>query len=1218
VNLRCVKCGNSFALPPAETLAPDATVSCPQCGARYRRGARPTVSSAPPPPAPAEAPAENPPAVRTTPIAQQRRVATPVFEAGDLIGGRYRVRAFLAQGGMGEVYEAEDQELRVEVALKTIRPRDSEDDVALERLKREIQLARRVTHPNVCRIFDVGYHVAGQRRIAFLTMELLRGETLAARLQRAGRFEPPAALPIVRQIGAALDAAHRAGVIHRDFKSENVFLVPDESEEGGVRAVVADFGIARAGQQEAMRLTQTGGVIGTPAYMAPEQLEGREVTAAADLYAFGLVIYEMVTGQLPFMGDTAISTAVRRLTEAPTSPRTFVPDLDGRWEAMILRCLARQPEERFATASEAIAALAADQPVALPPSAPSAVPPRVTPAPEAPLPPEAPPSPAPAGRRQRRLAILLVALLAVAITSAVVRIRALREDDLVPIAPRRSVAVLGFRNVAGREDAAWLSTALGEMLSTELSAGEGLRAVPGENVARARIELGGLGLNDNDTLSRETLDKLRALLGADYVVLGSYTALGPQAGGRLRLDVRLQDATAGVTVASLGEAGTEAELFDLVQKVGGSLRDRLGLKPPRGASFWDRFSPEAARLYSEGVVKLRSFEPLQARDLLERAVAADPKSPLAHAALAEAWTTLGYGERALEESRQAYELSSELEPEVRLSIEGRYREALRDWPKAAEIYGELVRLYPDSLDYGLRLAGAQTAAAQGKAALTTIAILRRLPAPANEDPRIDLAASTAAASLADYKLQQETAARAAEGGVRSGARLLVAQARVAEGWASRNLGDPDRAERVCAEAQRIFADAGDRAGEAGALSTLAGALYDRGDLAGAIERYTQALQIYRRVGDLSGVARVLNNTAVVLKNQGDPGRARAMYEETLSVSREAGDRLGEAAALNNVGAVLSQEGDLAAAKRKLEESLEIRRQLGDPSGIAYAISNIAVVQHKQGALAEARTQQEEALRLRRETGQKIGEMASLYLLGRVLFDQADLVAARQRFQAALGGCREIANKSCTASALAGMTELTASSDDLVGARREGEEALRLREEMGERTAAAETRSWLGWLRREEGDPAAAARELRVARDLLRAQRAPDAEAVAGAWLARALVETHDVAGARQALADAVALAERSQSPEARLAVDIAAGRVAAAGGDPQTAGGRLRAAEAEARRLGLVELAFEARLAAAECGVLEGGRPAARTLAQEAQARGLGAISRQAAALAAK
>jgi DNA-directed RNA polymerase subunit RPC12/RpoP len=147
VKLRCVKCGHAFSLPPLETLAPDSTVACPQCGARYRRGVAQAPAAQPPAAAGPRGPGAAAPAASTTPLPRGEGRTPPTFGAGDLVGGRYRVRAFLAQGGMGEVYEAEDQELRVEVALKTIRPRDSEDDLALERLKREIQLARRVTHP---------------------------------------------------------------------------------------------------------------------------------------------------------------------------------------------------------------------------------------------------------------------------------------------------------------------------------------------------------------------------------------------------------------------------------------------------------------------------------------------------------------------------------------------------------------------------------------------------------------------------------------------------------------------------------------------------------------------------------------------------------------------------------------------------------------------------------------------------------------------------------------------------------------------------------------------------------------------------------------------------------------------------------------------------------------------------------------------------------------
>ena len=259
-----------------------------------------------------------------TPAGGVRAPGAHGFAKGDLVAERYRIVRLIGEGGMGEVYEAEDLLLRERVALKTVRHEVASDEKVIERFKREIQLARKVTHPNVCRIFDVGLHrLPGTRAdLAFLTMELLEGETLAARLTRAGRLSPAEAAPLAVQMAAALDAAHSAGIVHRDFKSANVMLVGDGSASGlGLRAVVTDFGLAR-GKQAATdpNITGDGGVVGSPSYMAPEQVEGKEVTGAADIYALGVVLYEMVTGRLPFVGDTPLSTAVMRLREDPVTP----------------------------------------------------------------------------------------------------------------------------------------------------------------------------------------------------------------------------------------------------------------------------------------------------------------------------------------------------------------------------------------------------------------------------------------------------------------------------------------------------------------------------------------------------------------------------------------------------------------------------------------------------------------------------------------------------------------------------------------------------------------------------------------------------------------------------------------------------------------------------------------------------------------------------------
>lgn len=277
------------------------------------------------------------------PVATADTVELTGFKTGEVLAGRYRIVRFIAEGGMGQVYEARDELLGEAVALKTIRPDVLERPATAERFRRELQLARKVTHPNVCRMFDVTRH----RDIDFLTMELLAGETLADRIRRDGALTPADALPIIRDLASALDAAHAAGVVHRDFKSHNVVL-------SGKRAVVTDFGLARPVAQGTGTTTAESGLVGTPAYMAPEQVEGRTAGPGADVYAFGVVMYELVTGALPFGGDSLMQIATRRLTEAPPSPRDLRPDLPRAWERTILRCLARRPEDRPSPVSSVI------------------------------------------------------------------------------------------------------------------------------------------------------------------------------------------------------------------------------------------------------------------------------------------------------------------------------------------------------------------------------------------------------------------------------------------------------------------------------------------------------------------------------------------------------------------------------------------------------------------------------------------------------------------------------------------------------------------------------------------------------------------------------------------------------------------------------------------------------------------------------------------------
>jgi len=287
----------------------------------------------------------------------------PRLQAGESLAGRFTILRFIARGGMGAVYEANDVMLRSRVALKVIRGRIATDAAAMERFRREVLLARRIGHPNVCHVYELfNATTAAGIPIHFLTMELLDGETLSHRIARQGRLTTAEALPLVRQMCEGLAAAHAEGVVHRDFKSSNVMLVGRGEGRDSTRVAITDFGIARAAQLAAEEtqggpLTGGGAIVGTPEYMAPEQVAGGNVTQATDIYALGIVMYEMVTGKLPFIGDTPLVAAAKRLNEPPPRPEAATPGLDGKWSATILRCLAREPERRFNSALDILPAL---------------------------------------------------------------------------------------------------------------------------------------------------------------------------------------------------------------------------------------------------------------------------------------------------------------------------------------------------------------------------------------------------------------------------------------------------------------------------------------------------------------------------------------------------------------------------------------------------------------------------------------------------------------------------------------------------------------------------------------------------------------------------------------------------------------------------------------------------------------------------------------------
>ncbi|HXA49837.1 MAG TPA: protein kinase [Candidatus Acidoferrum sp.] len=278
------------------------------------------------------------------------------FAAGALVSARFRVISSLGRGGMGEVYRAEDLELGETIALKTLRLRGDESLDA--RFRDEIRLARRIAHPNVCRIFDLFVEHTAAGEILYFTMEYLEGPTLAQRLKQ-GALPAESALAIARQVAAGLEAAHALGIVHRDLKPANIILTPEKA--GGERAVITDFGLAKALELDGSDAgqTATGQILGTPDYMAPEQFLGAAVTPATDVFALGLILYEMVAGCRAFPSENAMRSAIRRMTEAPDPPSLAAEGVPPHWSRAIARALSAKPEQRYQSARELVERLEA-------------------------------------------------------------------------------------------------------------------------------------------------------------------------------------------------------------------------------------------------------------------------------------------------------------------------------------------------------------------------------------------------------------------------------------------------------------------------------------------------------------------------------------------------------------------------------------------------------------------------------------------------------------------------------------------------------------------------------------------------------------------------------------------------------------------------------------------------------------------------------------------
>jgi len=743
---------------------------------------------------------------------------------------------------------------------------------------------------------------------------------------------------------------------------------------------------------------------------------------------------------------------------------------------------------------------------------------------------------------------------------------------------RRSVAVLGLRNLSGRAEADWLGTALSSMLSAELAAGEKLRIVPAENVARRRITL------PPGAFSADTLSRLRTDLDADEVVTGSYVAIPAQGGEQLRVDVLVQDASTGEALASVSETGSESDLFKLVSSAGRQLRARLGLAEPtsveaasvRAALPTD---PGATRLYAEGLGRLRAGDSLEAKNLLVQAARTQPEFPLAHAALSEAWSELGYDGRAEEEARKAFELSGSLAREEKIETEARLAKAQKNWDRAAQLYGALRDFFPDNAEYGLRLAAVETAGGKAERALDVLDALRRASAPGDTDPRIDLAAADAFAALSRWQREIDAADRAAATARARGLFDLVAQARLKSGSAHGLLGRVAEASNAFSEAAALFRKEGDRNGEAGARINLANEASSRGDYTRALRLYRQAQVTFRETGYRKGAAHALSDLADMDWFLGDVASAEKEGAESLAISREIQDRRGTVWGLNALGNVLADQGQFDKAREMQQEALAISREMKDREYTAYGWSSLGDTALSLGDLAAALGNFKQALAISRELGDPVGVSTQEEGIASVLFQQGDLVKAGATYRRVLAE----------------------------------------REKLGIKDSAAEARMLLAQVQIEQGNAADALALARQSGQVFESlhQSGNGAIALAVASQAELALERRDAA--RRDAHRAVEVLGKNEQNGARFPVLLALARAEAACGHREAALSALAEARqrlATARWAGFL---LETDLVAAEVeldgGDAAGARKRLETLAAESRARGFGLIARKADAL---
>jgi len=532
---------------------------------------------------------------------------TEELTRGTLFADRYEIIEELGRGGMGRVYRAEDKKAKEEIAIKLIKPEIAADKKTIERFRNELTTARKIRHKNICGMYDLGEAQGSY----FITMEYISGEDLKSFIRRSKRLSLPTACSIAKQICEGLSEAHSRGVVHRDLKPSNVMI----DRNGDVR--IMDFGIART--LKAKGITGDGVMIGTPEYMSPEQAEATDVDQRSDIYSLGVILYEMVTGQLPFTGDTPLSIAIKHKSEIPKDPKTYNPQIPENLSWLILKCLDKDRDKRFQNAEEVRSALGNIEK-------------GITTTSE-----QAPASPSRTSREitvtfgLKKLWVPALVFLGIAALAIAILLFLPKKGVLPPGSDKPSLAVLPFEDLSPDKDQASLCDGISESLINALTKIQDLK-IPART---SSFSFRGKEQNIQDIGEK---------LGVRTVLEGSVQ----RAGNDLRITVKLVDVADESVLWSDQYNKTLDDVFaiqdEITLNVAEELKIRLTGSERDGLTKRHTTSAEAYQLYLKGQ-HFRWIETkenlLRAKDYFEQAIEKDPDYSDAHAGRADVYMVLG-------------------------------------------------------------------------------------------------------------------------------------------------------------------------------------------------------------------------------------------------------------------------------------------------------------------------------------------------------------------------------------------------------------------------------------------------------------------------------------------------------------------------------------------------------------------------------------------------